>query len=228
MIRTCSQCKRPASGGAGERRRRVYMVVGCCSRKLRLEGTRPIPPRARRDGPWPGAEVRHPRSRSAAGAAGRARMVSSVMTTFLTSVRSGMSYMTSSSASSTIVRSARAPVLRSSARSAAASSASGREDQLDLVERQELLELAGDRVLGLGQHAHQVVLGERRQADDDRQAADELGDQPVLQQVLGHQLVQQPPRAPRATAGLRSEADRPLARRAPRRSSRAPRRRRRR
>ena len=41
-------------------------------------------------------------------------IVSPVITTFLTSVRSGMSYMTSSSASSTIVRSARAPVFRSS------------------------------------------------------------------------------------------------------------------
>ena len=42
-----------------------------------------------------------------------------------TSVRSGMSYITSSSDSSTIERSARAPVLRSSASSAAASSAPG-------------------------------------------------------------------------------------------------------
>ena len=47
------------------------------------------------------------------------------MTTFFTSVRSGMSYMTSRSASSTMVRSARAPVLRPIASLAVASSASG-------------------------------------------------------------------------------------------------------
>ena len=62
---------------------------------------------------------RRPTSSAAAGAR-RSRIVSSVMMHLRTSVRSGMSNITSSSASSTIERSARAPVLRSIATSAAA------------------------------------------------------------------------------------------------------------
>jgi len=44
----------------------------------------------------------------------------------------------------------------------------GREDQIHLVEREELLELASDRVLGLGQDTDQVVGGERGQRDYNR------------------------------------------------------------
>ena len=53
---------------------------------------------------------------------------------------------------------------------------------------------------------------ERREAHDHRQAADELGDQAVLQQVLGHELVEQgvAPLVLRLLR-LRPEADAPLA-----------------
>src|SRR3974390_1890396 len=58
------------------------------------------------------------------------------------------------------------------------------EDQLDVVEREELLVLLDERVLRLGEDADDVLLVQVVQRDDDRQAAHELGDEPVLQQVL--------------------------------------------
>src|SRR4029077_8364829 len=48
----------------------------------------------------------------------------------------------------------------------------------------ELLVLLDERVLRLGEDANDVLLVEVVQRDDDRQAADERGDDPVLQQVL--------------------------------------------
>ena len=67
------------------------------------------------------------------------------------------------------------------------------EDQLDAVQGEEALELAQDRVLRLRQDADQHVLAQRLQPDDHRQAADELRDQAVGQQVVVrdvlHQLV---------------------------------------
>ena len=113
------------------------------------------------------------------------------MTTFVTSVRSGMSYMTSSSASSTIVRRARAPVLRSRASFAVASSASGVKTSSTLSRLRNLVNCRVTAFFGSVRTLHQVLLVERGQADDHRQAADELGDQPVLEQVLRHQLVEQ-------------------------------------
>ena len=100
-----------------------------------------------------------------------------------------MSYITSSSDSSTIERNARAPVFRSSATSAAALRAQG-ERQLDLVEGEELLELPRDRVARLGQHPDEVVGGQRGERHHDRQPADELGDERELEQVLGHQFLE--------------------------------------
>ena len=59
------------------------------------------------------------------------------------------------------------------------------EHQLDAVQLEELLVLARERVLGLGQDAHEVVLVQVVDRADDRQAADELGDQAEVEQVLG-------------------------------------------
>src|SRR6185503_8169515 len=64
-----------------------------------------------------------------------------------------------------------------------------RELELHLVEGEELLVLLHDRVLRLGEDAHEVVLVERHQRHDHRQTADELGDQAVLQEVVGHDLL---------------------------------------
>ena len=76
---------------------------------------------------------------------------------------------------------------------------------------EELLELAGDRVLRLGEDADQVVRGQRRERDDHRQPADELGDQPELEQVLGHQLLEDPAALGLVDRRLGAEADRPPA-----------------
>src|SRR6202140_1209631 len=58
------------------------------------------------------------------------------------------------------------------------------EHELDVVQREELLVLLDERVLRLGEDAHDVLLVEVVQRDDDRQTADELRYEPVLQQVL--------------------------------------------
>src|SRR5438093_2500816 len=65
------------------------------------------------------------------------------------------------------------------------------EDELDLIERQELLVLLDDRVLRLGQDLHQGFFGQRVDRDDDRQAADELRDQAVLEEVVGDDVLQE-------------------------------------
>src|SRR5258708_998209 len=64
------------------------------------------------------------------------------------------------------------------------------KDELDVVQREEFLVLLHERVLGLGEDANDVLLVEVLQRDDDRQAADELRDEPVLQQVLRLQQLQ--------------------------------------
>jgi len=46
-------------------------------------------------------------------------------------------------------------------------------------------------VARLGEDAHQVVLAERIDADDDGQAADEFGNQTILEQVVRSELPQQ-------------------------------------
>ena len=65
------------------------------------------------------------------------------------------------------------------------------EDQLDPVELEEALELADQGVLGFGQDADQVGLVELMERRDDRQAADELGDQAVLDQILRQHLLEE-------------------------------------
>src|SRR5712691_11202453 len=64
------------------------------------------------------------------------------------------------------------------------------EHELDVVQREELLVLLHERVLRLGEDADDVLLVEVVQGDDDRQAADELGDEPVLQEVLRLQVLE--------------------------------------
>src|SRR5450830_16437 len=59
------------------------------------------------------------------------------------------------------------------------------EHQLDSVQREELPVLLGERVLGLGEDAPQVGLVEVVHGRDHRQTADELGDQPEVEQVFG-------------------------------------------
>ena len=65
------------------------------------------------------------------------------------------------------------------------------EDQLDTVQLEELLELPDERVLRLRQDAHQRVLVQRVQRHDDRDATDELGYQPVAEQVVVSDVLQQ-------------------------------------
>ena len=58
------------------------------------------------------------------------------------------------------------------------------EHELDAVQLEELLVLARERVLGLGEDAHEVVLVQVVDGADDREPADELGDEPEVEQVL--------------------------------------------
>ncbi len=63
------------------------------------------------------------------------------------------------------------------------------ELQIDAVHVEDLLELAHQRVARFGENAAQRQLVERVERDDDRQAADELGNQAEAQQIFGHQLL---------------------------------------
>src|SRR3954453_5120675 len=84
----------------------------------------------------------------------------------------------------------------------------GREDELDPVEAEEALELLDDRVARLGEDRDQIVARELVDGRGDRQAADELGDQAVLHEVLGQALLED---LARGLVGLgldrRAEAD---------------------
>src|SRR5438093_608974 len=82
-----------------------------------------------------------------------------------------------------------------------------RELQADLLEVEVLLVLPGDRVLRLPEDADQRRLVEVVEGRDDRQPADELRDEPVLQEILGldhHEEVAHP--ALLAPLDLRAEA----------------------
>src|SRR4051794_6234729 len=65
------------------------------------------------------------------------------------------------------------------------------EHELDPVEREEALELLGERVPRLGEDLQQIGLRELVHRAHYRQAADELGDQPVLDEVLGQALLEE-------------------------------------
>src|SRR5579859_478311 len=85
------------------------------------------------------------------------------------------------------------------------------ELELDLVDRQELLVLLHDRVLRLGEDAQQVRFIQRLERNDDRHAADELGDEAVLEEVVGHDLGKDGGRLLRVLREGRAEAHRLLA-----------------
>src|SRR5262249_24606422 len=55
---------------------------------------------------------------------------------------------------------------------------------------EELLILLGERVLRLREDGDEIFLGQILERRDDRQAADELGDQTELRQILGLALLQ--------------------------------------
>src|SRR5262249_48250788 len=67
----------------------------------------------------------------------------------------------------------------------------GRELELRLLEPEDALELPHQRVLRLDQDADEVVLQQRVEHADHRQAADELGDHPELDQVLALDLAEE-------------------------------------
>ena len=116
--------------------------------------------------------------------------VSLVTTHLVTSPRDGSSNCTSSRISSRIERSPRAPVSRSSARSAiepSASSAKCSSMPSKLKKRWNCLTSA---LRGSLQDADQVVARELVDRRDHGQAADELRDQPVVHEVLGQHLLE--------------------------------------
>ena len=97
-----------------------------------------------------------------------------MMITWAMSSRLGTSYMTLSSTSSRIARRPRAPVPRSSARSAIASIGVRGELELDAVELEELVELLDQGVARLDQDPDQRIAVQRADRGDHRQPADEL------------------------------------------------------
>src|SRR5690348_5156525 len=62
------------------------------------------------------------------------------------------------------------------------------EAQLHFLELEQLGILLRERVLRLLEDAHERFLVERLERDDHRQTADELGDQPVAEQIVRHDL----------------------------------------
>ena len=66
----------------------------------------------------------------------------------------------------------------------------GGEDELDPVEAEEALELLDDRVARLREDRDEVLAGELVDRRGDREAADELRDQPVVHEVLGQALLE--------------------------------------
>ena len=115
-----------------------------------------------------------------------------------------------------IIRRPRAPILRSSADSAIASSAVVGEAQLDVLVLEQLHVLTRDGVARLRQDLDERRLVELVQRADDRQPADELGDQAVLDQILRLELLERRAdvaAAQRLHVGLEAErllADAPL------------------
>ena len=112
-----------------------------------------------------------------------------------------------------IERSPRAPVSRSSALSAISQSASSVKTSSIVVVVEEALVLLDERVLRLGQDLHEVLALQLVHGRDDRQAADELGDQPVSEQILRHHLrrAARRSRSSASSGSSRAEADRVLA-----------------
>ena len=85
---------------------------------------------------------------------------------------------------SIIARRPRAPDLRLSASRAIALKRARGELQMDILHIEQLLILAHQRVLRLGEDPHQGVLIEFTERRDDRQTSDKLRNQTELQQVF--------------------------------------------
>ena len=115
---------------------------------------------------------------------------SRVITHVATSPRDGMSYITDSRTSSMIARRPRAPVPRRIAWSAIALERVVGELELDAVELEQPAVLPDQRVLRLGEDRDERVAVEVVHAGDHRQAADELRDHAVLEQVLRHDVAE--------------------------------------
>src|SRR3954465_6002969 len=124
-------------------------------------------------------------------------ITSSLTTTSLIPVLEGTSYMMSSMAPSRMARRPRAPLLRARARCALErllrhrDQRAARELELHAVHLEELLVLLHQAVLRLRQDVDERVLVELVERRDDRQAADELRDQPEFEQILGLHLAEQ-------------------------------------
>ena len=87
--------------------------------------------------------------------------------------------------------SARAPVPRTIALCAIASSGAVPKTNLTLeVQSEELLVLLDERVLRFDEYAYDVLLVEAVQRHGDRQPADELGDEPVLEEILRPEVLE--------------------------------------
>ena len=65
------------------------------------------------------------------------------------------------------------------------------EFEVHILHVEEFLILPHQRVLRLGQNAHQRILIELAERRDHRQTADEFRNQPELQEVLGLHVVEQ-------------------------------------
>ena len=99
-----------------------------------------------------------------------------------------------------IIRRPRAPILRCERRLGDRLEGVVGEPQLDVLVLEQLLVLPRDRVARLRQDLDQRRLVELVQRADDRQAADELGDQAVLDQVLRLELLERRADVARAAA----------------------------
>src|SRR6185437_13729033 len=85
------------------------------------------------------------------------------------------------------------------------------EDELDVVVAEEALILLHERILRLGEDLYEILLAQLMHRRDDREAADELGDEAEVEQVLRHDLGQQLRRFGRMLrADLGAEPDRVL------------------
>ena len=64
-------------------------------------------------------------------------------------------------------------------------------DELHPIHLEDFLVLTDEGVAGLHQDRHQVGFGQRLDRHNDRETADELGDEPIAQEILGHDLPKQ-------------------------------------
>ena len=185
----CRRCQGPARGIASHARRGSRSGGGRNFRKLssnrpdrRPGGRHALRPRRRRRPPCPSwhrpDRVLGPSTTS--------------LSTWTSSTPSidGRSNMVSSRMPSRIERRPRAPVLRSIAFLATDVQRLVGEAQLDVLHVEQLLILLHQRVLRLDQDLDQGFLVEVLERGDHRQAADELGDQAELEQILGLGLLQ--------------------------------------